>query len=148
MSNLLDECTLSLLETAPQIIRAIRREMRNRRSADLSVPQFRALAFIHNNKDASLSDLADHLGLTLASTSKLADGLVRKNLITRAQSTVDRRRLILCLTKSGESIYDLASAGTRSHLANLMGRLSQDELRTVNQAFQLLQPIFSTDTIS
>jgi DNA-binding MarR family transcriptional regulator len=104
------------------------------------------LAFVHNNEEPSLSDLADHLGLTLASVSTLVDGLVKKDLIVRSQSLTDRRRLMLTLTKQGESIYDIARQGTHAHLSNLLSRLSRDELMVINQAFQLMQPIFASET--
>jgi DNA-binding MarR family transcriptional regulator len=146
MPNLLDECARRLLDTSPQIIRSIRREMRSHRSSDLSVPQFRALAFVHNNEEPSLSDLAEHLGLTLASVSTLVDGLVKKDLLLRTQSTADRRRLMLTLTKQGESIYDIARQGTQAHLSNLLSKLSREELMVINQAFQLMQPIFASET--
>ncbi|MFN8410991.1 MAG: MarR family transcriptional regulator [Anaerolineales bacterium] len=145
MSNLLDQCSHQLLETAPQIIRSIRREMRSRRSSDLSVPQFRTLAFVHNNQEPSLSELAEHLGLTLASVSKLVDGLVKKNLLLRVQATTDRRRLILTLTKQGESIYDVARMGTQAHLSNLLGKLSRDELTIISKAFEIMHPIFASE---
>ena len=146
MPALLDECARRMLETAPHIIRSIRHEMRSRRSPDLSVPQFRALAFVHNSHEPSLSELADHLGLTLASVSKLADGLVKKKLMLRAQSSTDRRRLILTLTKQGEAIYDASHSATEAHLSKLLSKLSREELTTVNRAFQLLHPIFANET--
>ncbi len=79
----LDECARQLLDTTPQIMRFIRAEMRSHRGHDLSVPQFRTLTFINRNPEASLSNLANHLGLTLPSTSKLVDGLVNQKIITR-----------------------------------------------------------------
>jgi DNA-binding MarR family transcriptional regulator len=146
MTTLLDECAHPLLETTPQIVRSVRHEMRSRRSSDLSVPQFRALSFVHTNEQPSLSELADHLGLTLASTSKIADVLVRKNLLIRAQSPEDRRRLTLNLTKQGEAIYQISRAGTQAHLSKLLSRLSPEELSVIKQAFELMQPIFASKT--
>ena len=75
MTNLLDTCTRELMDTAPQIMQAIRVEMRRGHGSDISIPQFRTLAFIQRNPDSSLSNLAEHLGLTLPSASKLVDGL-------------------------------------------------------------------------
>ncbi len=143
MENLLDECTRRLLETTPLVIKSIRREMRSRRTLDLSVPQFRSLAFVHNHADASLSDLAEHLGLTLASTSKLADGLVKKGLMRRAESAVDRRRITLTLSKQGEVMYAAAGAGAQAQLAQTIDQLSQEQLQIVCEAFRLLQPLFA-----
>jgi hypothetical protein len=46
------------------------------------MPQFRTLAVIDRNANASLSDVTEHIGLTLPSMSKLVDGLVARKLAT------------------------------------------------------------------
>lgn len=142
MTKLLDTCAHELMDTAPKIIQSIRVEMRRGHGADLTIPQFRTLRFIQRNPDASLSDLADHLGLTLPSTSKLVDGLVKQELISRQESTTDRRRLTLVLTQNGESIVNSARASTQANLVKILGCLSNDELKTVHQAMELLLPLF------
>ncbi|HUI89126.1 MAG TPA: MarR family transcriptional regulator [Anaerolineales bacterium] len=138
----LDECARQLLDTAPQVMRSIRAEMRSHRGHDLSVPQFRTLTFINRNPEASLSHLADHLGLTLPSTSKLVDGLVNQKIITRRESKEDRRRLTLVLTKSGEDILRAARDAAQNHLKDVLHELSAEELSTILRAMNLLQPLF------
>ena len=138
----LDECAHQLLDTTPQIMRFIRAEMRSHRGHDLSVPQFRTLTFVHRNPEISLSHLAEHLGLTLPSTSKLVDGLVNQKTITRRESKEDRRRLTLALTKNGEDILRVARGATQNHLKDVLRKLSADELTTVIHAMSLLQPLF------
>jgi len=141
MENL-DECARQLLDTAPQVMRFIRAEMRSHRGHDLSVPQFRALAFIKRNPEGSLSHLAGHLGLTLPSTSKLVDGLVNQKVLTRRESKEDRRRLTLELTKGGEDILRTARTATQNHLKEVLRGLTADELSTILHAMILLQPLF------
>ncbi|HET7143420.1 MAG TPA: MarR family transcriptional regulator [Anaerolineales bacterium] len=142
MTKLLDTCAHELMDTAPQIIQTIRSEMRRGRGSDISIPQFRTLAFIERNPDSSLSRLAEHLGLTLPSVSKLVDGLVNQKLIIRQASKADRRRLTLVLTKAGDSIVNTARAGAQVNLTDKLGGLSNAELETIHQAMQLLRPIF------
>lgn len=143
MTKLLDICAHELMDTAPQIIQTIRSEMRRGRGSDISIPQFRTLAFIERNPDSSLSILAEHLGLTLPSVSKLVDGLVIQKMIIRQASTADRRRLTLVLTKAGDSIVNSARAGAQVNLTNKLGSLTTAELETIHQAMQLLRPIFA-----
>ena len=138
----LDECARQLLDTAPQIMRFIRAEMRSHRGHDLSVPQFRTLTFVNRNPEVSLSHLAEHLGLTLPSTSKLVDGLVNQKIIIRHESKEDRRRLTLALTKNGEDILRVARGATQNHLKDVLHELSADELSTIIRATNLLQPLF------
>lgn len=142
MSKMLDTCAHELMDIAPQIMQSIRVEMRRGRSSDISIPQFRTLRFIQSYPDSSLSNLAEHLGLTLPSVSKLVDGLVKQKLVVRQASTTDRRRLKLLLTQTGSSIVDSARASGQSSLAKKMNRLSDGELQTICQAMKLLRPIF------
>lgn len=144
MTKLLDICARELMETAPQIMQSIRGEMRRGHGSDISIPQFRTLRFVQHNPDSSLSNLAEHLGLTLPSVSKLVDGLVKQKLINRQESTHDRRRLTLVLTQSGESIVNTARAGTQANIAKTLKRLSSAELETIHQAMQLLHPLFAS----
>jgi len=142
MSKLLDSCAHALMDTAPQIMQAIRMEMRRSRGSTISIPQFRTLRFIQKNPDSSLSHLAEHLGLTLPSVSKLVDGLVKQKLITRKASTADRRKLTLLLTQTGTAIVDSARTDARAHLAQKLKDLPEADLQTISQAMQLLHPLF------
>ena len=139
----LDACARQLLDTTPQIMRFIRAEMRSHRGHDLSIPQFRTLTFVNRNPEISLSHLADHLGLTLPSTSKLVDGLVNQKIIIRHELKEDRRRLMLALTKNGEDIFRVPRGATQNHLKDVLCKLSAEELSTVVRAISLLQPLFT-----
>ena len=144
MIKLLETCANSLMDTTPQILQSIRVEMRRGRGSDISIPQFRTMRFIQRNPESSLSDLAEHLGLTLPSASKLVDGLVKQKLVTRKESASDRRRLTLMLTQTGASIVDSARTSARIHLAEKLKYLSEDDLETISQAMQILHPIFAS----
>jgi DNA-binding MarR family transcriptional regulator len=143
MPKLLVPCAHALMDTTPQIIQSIRVEMRRGRGSNISIPQFRTMRFIQRNPDSSLSDLAEHLGLTLPSASKLVDGLVKQKLLTRKESAEDRRRRTLMLTQAGTSIVDSARASARIHLADKLKHLSDDDLETISQAMLILHPIFA-----
>ena len=142
MKKLLDTCTRDLMDTAPKIMQSIRVEMRRGRGSDISIPQFRTMRFIQRNPDSSLSNLADHLGLTLPSVSKLVDGLVKQKLVVRQESSADRRCLTLALTQTGASIVDSARTNAQANLAKILSSLSDDELRTIHQSMELLHPLF------
>ena len=142
MPELLEVCARELMETAPQITQSIRVEMRRGRGSELSIPQFRTLRFIQCNADSTLSRLADHLGLTLPSVSKLVDGLVKQELVIRQEAVKDRRCLALVLTPDGESIVNSARANAQANLAKTLSCLSPDELATIQRSLELLHPLF------
>src|SRR5258708_33038610 len=145
MASALGDCANRLLDTAPLIMRAVRREMRSHRTPDLSVPQFRTLAFIRRNSNASLSDLAQHLDLRLPSAAKFVDGLVGENLITRQESATDRRRVALALTRRGEAIWAAPRAATQAQLLEILRPLAARELKTIHDAMNILHPLFAGD---
>lgn len=134
-----------ILDVVPIIMRTIRSEMRSHRGPDLSVPQYRAMNFIRNHPGASLSGVADHVGLTLPSVSKLVDGLVGRGLVIRQESGVDRRRVDLKLTQRGDSILEAAFQHTQACLSHMLAGLSPGDRERVIAAMGILRPVFSPD---
>jgi DNA-binding MarR family transcriptional regulator len=143
MSTSPDTCAQEVLEVVPAVMRVIRAEMRRHRTADLSVPQFRTLAFIDRKADASLSDVAEHIGLTLPSMSKIVEGLVVRKFVTRQTHATDRRRMTLALTARGLTALQASRAATRACLAEDLATLSDRQRDTIVQAMEILRPVFT-----
>ena len=144
MSPSPDECAGQILEVVPVVMRAIRAEMRSHRAPDISVSQFRALAFINRRKGASLSDVAEHIGLALPSMSKMVDGLVARNLVKREAHPRDRRRLTLALTQRGRAMQKSARAATQRFLAARLATARASDRAMVAQAMAVLRPLFTS----
>lgn len=134
-------CAAALMEVVPLVIRTIRREMRQHR-ADLSLPQFRSLAYLDRNQGASLSDLAEFIGLTLSAVSRMVEGLVCRGLATRRESAADRRFLVLELTPAGRELLVEARAATQARLTEMLQQLPEAERPSVLHALTLLRPLF------
>ena len=138
-----EDCALEILEVVPSIMRAIRSEMRNRRTPDLSVPQFRVLTFLNRHPGASLSEVAEHIGLTPPSMSKIIDGLVARRLITRQEAEDDRRRVHLALTELGKTLLEAAYQDTRARLTEMIAGLSSTQYAAILESMETLRPIFT-----
>ena len=141
-------CAHEVLDVVPLVMRTIRTQMRQHRAVDLSVPQFRTLSYINSNSGASLSAVAEQIGLTLPSMSKIVDGLVVRKLVIRQTHHVDRRRMTLALTERGRSALAASHEATRNCLAQALGNLSSADRSTIMDAMNLLRPIFSSNEIS
>jgi DNA-binding MarR family transcriptional regulator len=139
-----DETARHLLETVPLVMRTIRSEMRTHRAPDLSVPQFRALGYIDRNPGASLSGVAEHMGLTLPSVSKLVDGLVARALATRQEDRADRRRVVLRLTPAGRNTLAAARKAAQQRLAARLAAFSNNDRAAISQAMTLLRSAFAS----
>jgi DNA-binding MarR family transcriptional regulator len=116
--------------------------MRQNRAPALTVPQFRALAFIESKDGVSLSQVAEFVGLTLPSTSTLVDGLVKRGLITRETHPTDRRRLTLTLTTTGRQMMQAARKHTQAYLAEQLERVPDADRATITRAMALLKQVF------
>lgn len=132
-----------VLETIPMVMRTIRCQVRSQRQSDLSVPQFRTLGYLHRHPGCTLSDVSEHVGLTLPAMSRLVDGLVHRELLTRNVSVDDRRRVELSLTKSGAAILEESRDMAQARLAEILEPLSPGEMEQVLTAMQHLRSAFT-----
>ena len=137
-----DRLALELLNLTPKIMQTIRAEMRQSRGGDLSVPQFRVLAYLRGNPGAALYEIADYLGLTSPSVVSLVDGLAAKDLVRRGEVSGDRRKVALHLSESGERLYDAAFQAAQRSLSARLGGLDPAALELLLQAMDLLRPVF------
>lgn len=137
-------CAREILDVTPTIIQALRVQMRAERRHDLSVPQFRTLAFLSRHPGSSLSAAAEFIGLTLPTMSVLVDGLVQRGMVDRAPDQDDRRRVLLTLTPEGERLHKQALDGAAAWLVAVLKPLDEQQRRTVVEAFEVLRPLFAT----
>ena len=141
-------CATELLEVIPLLMRIIRTQVRNHSSPELSIPQFRALAFLGRNDRATLSDVSGFLGLTLPSASKLIDGVVCAGFANREIDPADRRRIALTLTPAGQKKYQAALKYARDFLSERVGRLSDAERTRLLHAMKSLRAVFSETSLN
>ncbi len=146
MNNLpaLDICAAEILDVVPLVMRTIKREMRQRRASGLSVPQFRAMIFINRQGKPALVQVAEHLGLTSATTCRMMDELVARQLVLSRPSTIDRRKITLTLTSEGQAVLENAHQGTLERLEELLAGLSPEENVSVLQAMTVLRQAFTS----
>lgn len=131
------DCSTQLIEVTPLLMRRIRREMRQRTMPGLSIPLFRTMRYLWDNPGASLSDVANALGHTMPSASKLVQRLVLKKVVERRVAE-DRRRVHLTLTEEGRSALALARLETARNIEEGLKSLSKEELATVSAALRIL----------
>ena len=144
MNETSQECAREVLETVPMVMQAIRREMRAQRaSASLSLPQFRTLVYLENHPGASLAQVAEHIGLTPPSMSRLIDGLVGQGLVRRRSHPRDRRRIELALTIKGDAVWQSARRAVHARLAERMDLFSAVQQRQVIGCMRMLRPVFT-----
>lgn len=139
------EAAREVLTAVPLVMGVIRAEMRACRTHGLSVPQFRTLGFAHRYPGQSLSEAADHIGLTLPAMSRLIDGLVKCRLMMRRPHPADRRYVTLDLTARGRRLLESAMETALAALAERFSALGEEDTAAVLRAMCILQPLFGRD---
>lgn len=136
------ECATEVLEAVPLVMRVLRAHARSESSPELSMPQFRALAFVGRNEGAMLVDVAAFLGLTAPAASKLVDGLVAAGLVAREAGVSDRRCVALKLKAGGRRIYRRAVESAEQYLAEHLADLNPEARGEVLRAMKAMRSIF------
>lgn len=108
----------------------------------LTVAQFRTLLHLQRHPGTSLSEVAEFLGLTLPSASKLVDRLVTDKSVSRRVAR-DRRRVQLRLTERGQTALEQARLEARAQLSESLKILSSEELATISAALRVLGSAFT-----
>ncbi len=140
-----DLAASQVLEVVPFVMRAIRNQMRQQTAPSLSLPQFRVLGFLDRNPGASLSDVAEYIGVTLPSMSKMVDGLVTEKWVTREFQPEDRRRATCALTPRGRALLESAQNSALAYLADVLHAVPASQRETIVQAMKILHPLFSSE---
>ena len=139
-------CAREILDVTPIVMQALRVQIRAQRQDDLSVPQFRTLAFLRRHPGSSLSAAAEFIGLTLPTMSVLIEGLVQRGFVNRTPDQLDRRRVLLTLTPEGERQHTRAVECTAAWLVEVLEPLDEQQRRAIVEAFEILRPLFSSVT--
>jgi len=132
-----------VLEVTLLVTRLVTPQVRLLRPRRLSLSHIRALGFLDGDPDASLSAVAEYVGLTPPTTSTLIDGLARRGLVVRRDARHDRRRLELRLTQAGRGALRSALAAARAALDARFAGLSSSDRALVAGALARLRPFLT-----
>jgi DNA-binding MarR family transcriptional regulator len=94
---------------------------------ELSLTQLRVLHVLTDDADqASLKELSEQIGISLPAVSRAVDGLVQRELVTRAEDTTDRRMKQVRATPAAaglvERLMELRLAGIDEFVSTLSPR--------------------------
>jgi len=138
-----EQCVREVLDAVPPVIWFMRRQMRRHRG-QLSLVQFRVLVRLAREPAASLSAVAEHLGASLPTVSRLVSTMVGRGLLAREAGEADRRRVCLTITPQGQAVLDLARKETQRQMQQKLASLSPSQQATLIEAMDLLKGIFGT----
>ena len=138
--RLRDQAIDRFWETVPPLWGMIRTHIRAEatKNFDLTVEQFHILRHVRGGT-GSISELATAKNISRPAISQAVELLVKKGLLTRIQSTQDRRFVDLALTEAGNHLLDTVFQETRTWMKERMSALSRAEFETVAKAMAALK---------
>lgn len=122
--------------TASRVLIAI--AARSLAGEDISLPQYRALVILASKGPERLAELAEALSVNPSSATRLCDRLISKQLITRIQTSDDRRGVTLKLTTQGRSLVNDVTERRRQEIYRVISAIPEDERAHLVTALQAL----------
>jgi len=121
-----------------RVLARLSRVVENAVGEDLSLSQYRLLAFLAKG-DWAASALADRLDVSRPSVTGLVDGLVKRGLVERRPATDDRRRIDHVITADGRRALEDADARADERLRELFAGLPADVATDAHDVLLRLQ---------
>jgi DNA-binding MarR family transcriptional regulator len=87
---------------------------------EVTLPQYRTLVVLTCDGAKRLADLADALGVSPSTATRMCDRLVRKNLVSRTRDDLDRREVKLTITPAGHTVVSDVMERRRTEVENLL----------------------------
>lgn len=105
---------------------------------DVTLTQYRSLVVLASRGPQGIASLAEALGVTPPTASRLCERLVRKGLVRRRTDRNDRRQVRVALTEAGGRLVDVVAERRRREIADLLSAVPEDARRSVAAGLQLL----------
>jgi DNA-binding MarR family transcriptional regulator len=101
---------------------------------EVTLTQYRTLVVLASRGPQNLAGLAEAVGVTPATATRMCDRLVRKDLVRRRTERDDRRQLRVALTAKGRSLVDAVTDRRRREIELIMKDIPTEEQAVLVQA--------------
>jgi DNA-binding MarR family transcriptional regulator len=96
-------------------------------SGHVSFAQYFLLGFLAQQKQLTMSEIAQHMGHTTAAATGLVDRLEKLQLVTREHAIEDRRKILVKATPEGLALVATVRDAMITNLLKMMGHLNSEE---------------------
>ena len=103
---------------------------------NVSYPQYFLLGFLTQQKQLTMTEIAQKMGHTTAAATGLVDRLEKLGLVQRTHAKDDRRKILVQSTAAGESLVGRVRDDMISNLRKIMESLDAAEQRAWVQIYE------------
>ncbi len=94
---------------------------------EVTLAQYRALIVLASRGPQRVVSLAEALGVTPPTATRMCDRLVRKDLVRRRTARDDRREVRLSLTPAGQALVAEVTRRRRADIGELLGSIPHED---------------------
>lgn len=94
---------------------------------EVTLTQYRTLVVLASRGPQNVASLAEAVGVTPATATRMCDRLVKKKLIVRRSERGDRRQVRLVLSQSGLDLVSAVTARRRREIGRIIDAVPGDE---------------------
>ena len=131
-------------ELAPLLSRAKAAWATHCQEHGVSMLHVQVLAHLDRSGPASMSTLADHLGVSLPNASGIVTRMEERRLVRREHDDADRRRVIVGLTDAGRQFTRELGDLRRAHVTALIGALPAESQQNLLRAIRDVRAALAT----
>lgn len=101
---------------------------------EVTLTQYRTMIVLASRGPQNLASLAESVGVTPATATRMCDRLVKKELVARTAHRDDRRHVHLTLTKKGLALVAEVTKRRRREIETIVNAIAPDEQIVLVQA--------------
>jgi DNA-binding MarR family transcriptional regulator len=101
---------------------------------EVTLTQYRTLVVLASRGPQNMAGLADAVGVTPATATRMCDRLVKKKLVIRRTERGDRRQVRLALSKTGLDLVTAVTSRRRQEIERIIGAVPPEERGVLVQA--------------
>lgn len=104
----------------------------------ISHQAIRILQLVDKQENIGVNEIASYIQVSHNTASEHVKRMIEKNYLIKKRDTLDERKVILCLTDTGEEVLHRNTSLDAEKLKQVLNQLSDNEIDTVEQALKIL----------
>lgn len=133
------EETMDVVLAASRVLMAIAARSVYAAGDDVTLPQYRTLVVLAYKGPQRTIDLAEELGVTSSTATRMIDRLVRRKLVHRAAHPEDGRANRVDITDAGRSVVAAVTRHRRTEFSKALGKVQPDKRRALVDGLEALR---------
>ncbi len=118
----------------------------NETLCELSFAQMRALKLVETKGQVSITEMADHLNVSAPSASTMVERLVEKGVLIREPDPTDRRKVIVTVSPSMDTITEQIEKEIFGAFVDLVEKIGPEAAEDWNRVVTLIAATIEQDT--